>query len=302
MGPAEKEGPWGSSIKTMQVIFPRILRFSALLMVCSLPMEVWGLFGAGDIVFDPTASANHATQMKSMGEQLAKASEQVARMNKLVKQTDQLLGIIGDPKSVIDSVSSLGGAANQMDYIFKSDTTRALRKIVKESDSLNRNSRRFNKTIGESVLVGGKPRKRNTSLYGAFSLLEKTKDNFDDIVAEDRKIQEREIRRQKVLAEALASAQTEWERERIKAAIAASKAMQDASSNSVLKAKSEYDSEKEAIDLENRKNALAAWEEHQLKEEYRMQNVKQSQENFQKHLDNELYGTATHNTEIEFYN
>jgi len=263
------------------------------------------LFGIGveavHVVSDAPGSARHAAQMAEWAKQIEAATTQISRADQLIRQTDRMLAIIGDPSSVIDSVSTISGAVDQMNYIFKSDTTRSLKRMVDGTESLNRASTRFQKTIGNSVIAGGTPRKRNESLYSTYALMERSKDNFDKIVELDKKTQERELKRQRALNVSLAAAQTTSEMDKINAAIAASKAVQDASSQSVMKAKGELDAEKSAIDLENEKQMLAAWEEHQIKEAHKREMTKKTRENYKKHIDNELYSKISHDTKVKIY-
>ncbi len=263
------------------------------------------LFGVGveavHVVSDAPGAARHAAQMGEWAKQIEAATQQISRADQLIRQTDRMLAIIGDPSSVIESVSTISGAVDQMNYIFKSDTTRSLKRMVDGTESLNRASTRFQKTVGDSVMAGGESRKRNESLYSTYALMERSKDNFDKIVELDKKTQERELKRQRALNASLATAQTTSEMDRINAAIAASKAVQDASSQSVAKAKNEMDAEKAAIDLENEKQMLAAWEEHQIKEAHKREMTKKTRENYKKHLDNELYSKVSHDTKVKIY-
>lgn len=275
----------------------------------SLLVAFWAvngqLFGVGveavHIVSDAPGSARHAAQMGEWAKQIEAATAQISRADQLIRQTDRMLAIIGDPTSVIDSVSTISGAVDQMNYIFKSDTTRSLKRMVDGTESLNRASTRFQKSVGDSVMAGGTPRKRNESLYSTYALMERSKDNFDKMVELDKLTQERELKRQRALNASLSTAQTTSEMDKINAAIAASKAVQDASSQSVMKAKGEMDAEKSAIDLENEKQMLAAWEEHQIKEAHKREMTKKTRENCKKHLDEELYSKVPHDTKVKIY-
>lgn len=267
----------------------------------SFGVQLWGqVVEAVHILSDVHGDARHVEQMGEWTKQIEAATKQISRADQLIRQTDRMLAIIGDPTSVIDSVSTISGAVDQMNYIFKSDTTRSLKRMVDGTESLNRASTRFQKSVGDSVMAGGTPRKRNESLYSTYALMERSKDNFDKMVELDKLTQERELKRQRALNASLAAAQTTSEMDRINAAIAASKAVQDASSQSFMKSKGEMDAEKSAIDLENEKQMLAAWEEHQIKEAHKRENRKKTQENYKKHLDEEFYGKVLHDTRIRF--
>ena len=281
----------------------RRFSYGVLCVFMGLSHQLLGLVAgveAVHIATDAPGAARHTAQMAEWTKQIEAATKQISRADQLIRQTDRMLAIVGDPSSVIDSVSTISGAVDQMNYIFNSDTTKALKGVVDGTESLNRTSTRFQKTVGDSVMAGGESRKRNESLYSTYALMERSKDNFDKIIDLDKKTQERELKRQRALNASLASAQTTSEMDRINAAIAASKAVQDASSQSVMKAKGEMDAEKNAIDLENEKQMLAAWEEHKIKEAHKKECRQKTRENYKKHLDEELYGKVSHDTRIRF--
>lgn len=261
--------------------------------------SVSGMTQSVVVVGDLQSKAFHAEKMANMTNQLKRLSQQVAKAEKLVKQGKQMADIIGNPKSVIESVSTLSGATKQLDYIFRNDTTKGLRSLVNSAESLNKSSTRLNKTIGDTVLVGGKARKRNVSLYGAYSLLERMHANYEDIVSEDRALQRREMNRQKALLDDLLKAQTESDRERIRAAIAASKMMQDASTNAVLKAKGEYDTEIKALEVERQKDAEASREAAEMQRQHMNALIDESNKQWQSHLEKEFFAEKTVDNKIE---
>lgn len=270
--------------------------------ITTLFISVYPAYGvAVTVVGDTQRAAEHAQSMAKWADQISKFNEQLERSKRLVQQTDQLLGIIGNPKSVIDSVSTIGGAAEQLDYIFRTETSSNLRKIVTGTETLTKKGVGLKDAIGDSVILGKEPRQRNASLYSTYSLLERMHKNYEDLIEADKRTQEREIYRQKSLLEALRNAQTEWERESIRGAIAASKGIQDASTNAVLKAKAEYDAESLAMELETQKQVLAQWEEHQMKKNYQEELNRESTRIWQEHLEDRMFKESQVDTRIELY-
>jgi hypothetical protein len=142
---------------------------------------------------------------------LSQWAEQIEKTKEMVHNSNELLKIIGDPKSVIESVSSVNGAIDQLDYIFRNDTTQSMRETVNGLDSIDKSTKGLGKEINESVEVAnGKKVKRNHTLYSAYSLLDRTYNKFEDIVEQDQKIQKREKDRQRVLGIEHEGATNEW--------------------------------------------------------------------------------------------
>ena len=250
-------------------------------------------------ITDTATTAHYAAEIEKWGEQMLEWGKQLEKMQSLIRQGDELAKIIGDPKSVIESVSTLSGASEQLDYIFRTETTGAIRKGIKGAESLDKAGKGLGKTVDSTVMVGGKKQNRNTSLYGVYSLLERMHSNYEDIVDNDKKVQEREAKRQKALIDALLKAQTEWDRERIRAAIETSKGVQAASSNAVFKAKEAYDAETMAVELENKKQALAQMEAAEMQRQHMNRLIDESNRRWQDHLEKEYFAETTVDNKIE---
>ena len=219
---------------------------------------VVGLFSAskswaflGEVVI--LGDATQPTKMAAMAKQLAETTKQLNEARKLVRTTNTLVQIAGDPKSVVTSMSDLSSAARQMDQIFGTPTTHDFRKLVNASDSLNRSSRYFDREVGDSFLSGKKQVSRKSNLYRAYALSESSYDSFTKLVDVDRDVQKKETKRQEKLINDLMNAKTQAEVDKINASMAASKSAQDASSNQVMKQKMEIDMQRMAMETEKEK-------------------------------------------------
>lgn len=235
----------------------RLLGYLLIVLLCFSPKS-WAFFGGPvNIAFD----SGQAPRMAAMAKQLRETTKQLNEARRLVRTTNTLVQIAGDPKSVVNSMSDLSSAARQMDQIFGTPTTHEFRKLVNANDSLNRSSEYFNREVGNSFLSGKKQLPRQASLYRAYALSESSYDNFTNLVEVDRVVQKNEIRRQERLINDLVNAKTQAEVDKINASMAASKAAQDASSNQVMKQKMEIDMQKMAMETEKEKIQTARDEE-----------------------------------------
>lgn len=218
----------------------------------------WAFFGGPvNIAFD----SGQAPRMAAMAKQLRETTKQLNEARRLVRTTNTLVQIAGDPKSVIKSMSNLSSAATQLDQIFGTPTTHEFRKLINASDSLNRSNEYFNREVGNSFLSGKRQVPRQASLYRAYAMSESSYDSFTKLVEIDKVIQKNEVERQERLISDLISAKTQAEVDKINASMAASKAAQDASSNQVMKQKMEIDLEKMAMETEREKIQTAINEE-----------------------------------------
>jgi hypothetical protein len=68
--------------------------------------------------------------------------------------------------------------------------------------------------------------------------------------------------------------------------------------NSVIKAKEEYEAAVLADELERKKQALASWEEVSMKEEERERQIKQTNSDWQKKLEDDFFGKVERDTRI----
>lgn len=220
------------------------------------------------IVEDRPAREFGAAQMAKMTKQLIAAKKQIDEARKLVRFSNTMVQIAGDPKSVIKSMADLASASRQLDQIFGTPTTREFRKLVFASESLSRSQEYFDKEVRNSFLSGKKQIPRKANLYRVYALAEASYDSFEKLIEVDRSIQKTEARRQETLSRDLVNAKTQAEVDKINAAIAASKSAQDASSQQIAKQKMEIDVQKMAIETEREKVKMAYNEEklHELTE------------------------------------
>lgn len=220
------------------------------------------------IVEDRPAREFGAAQLAKMTKQLIAAKKQIDEARKLVRYTNTIVQIAGDPKSVVKSMTDLSSASKQLDQIFGTPTTREFRKLVFASESLSRSQEYFDKEVRNSFLSGKKQVPRKANLYRVYALAEASYDSFEKLIEIDRSIQKAEARRQETFSRDLVNAKTQAEVDKINAAIAISKSAQDVSSQQIAKRKMEIDIQKMAIETEREKVKTAYNEEklHELTE------------------------------------
>lgn len=251
-----------------------------ILLLCASFSKSWAFFGveAVHILSDST----QPTQLAAMAKQLAETTKQLNEARRLVRTTNTLVQIAGDPKSLVNSMSDLSSAARQMDQIFNTPITHDFRKLVNASDSLQRASQYFNKEVESSFLSGKKQVPRQANLYRAYALSESSYDSFTQLVEVDRLVQKNEVKRQEGFITDLMNAKTQAEVDKINASIAASKAVQDASSHQVMKQKMEIDMQKLAMDTEREKIQTACDEEEAEELRAASERVKKREEAYEK--------------------
>ncbi|OAI50831.1 hypothetical protein AYO37_00105 [Opitutia bacterium SCGC AG-212-L18] len=255
-------------------------KLALILSLCASFSESSAFFGveAVHILSDST----QPTQLAAMAKQLAETTKQLDEARNLVRKTNTLVQIAGDPKSVINSMSDLSSAARQLDQIFGTPTTYEFRKLVNASDSLDRANEYFEREVGNSFLSGKKQVPRQASLYRVYALSESSYDSFTQLVEADRAVQKNEVKRQEGFIMDLMNAKTQAEVDKINASIAASKAAQDASSHQVMKQKMEIDLQKLAMDTEREKIQTACDEEEAAELRRASERVKKREEAYKK--------------------
>lgn len=234
----------------------KLLFLVIIAILCTL-LKCWAGFHAVHILSD----SGQPERMATMAKQLTEATKQLNEARKLVRTTNTLVQIAGDPKSVINSMTDLSSASRQLDQIFGTPTTREFRNLVRASDSLIRSKQYFDREVSNSFLSGKKQVPRKANLYRVYALAESSYDSFENLVTVDKSIQKSEAKRQERLVNDLMYAKSQSDVDRINASIAASKAAQDASSHQVAKQKMEVDVQKMAIETEREKIQMAHNEE-----------------------------------------
>lgn len=230
------------------------------------------------------SDSGHTIRLAKLVEQVKETQKMVDQTRSIVNQTNRLVQIAGDPKSVIHSMKDINAATRQLDQIFRTPTTHEVRQLVNGTDSLTRSGYHFKGEVGDSFLAGKKQHKRRADLYQTYSLFESSYDNFENLVHLDRNVQKREIERQEQLLNDLAKAETQAEVDKITVALQASKGVQEASSFQVMKQKMELDMQKMARDMEREKLETARWEEHQEALRQAREQLKEREALYAKHV------------------
>jgi len=239
----------------------RLLILSLCMGSCLIPDGIC-FFGASPLPSMVTVIGDGPTTVAAWASQLDQMTKQIEKARVMIDRTDQLLQIAGDPRKMLESMKDINEATRQLDMIFKTDATRSARKLLGSLNRFNSAQARFDKTVGETMIVSGEKRERNHSLYSSYRLLDATIDDYNSIMKNDEKVQKMEHERRLKLSKELEAASTQAEIDKINAAISLSKSNSDASSSALEKKLQELQILKEREKVQADMEKKAKQEEH----------------------------------------
>lgn len=227
-----------------------------------------------------------------LNKQLEEANKIYVKADSLVKMTDTLVNIAGDPKQMLRSIQGINDASRQLDMIYSNDTTREFRKLNRNYNKLFYAKDKFDSSVKDSMLIGGKEVRRNMSLYDGYHVMENAYEELQAAIELDKEIQGIENARNKKLRIELKNAKTQAEIDKVNAGLNASFSLQESSHRQLMKRKAEHDLQKSLLEHEKQKKSLAKLEENDYKMRMASDRVKKEQEERKEKLKNKLKSTV----------